>query len=171
MIIICDKCSKKFNVKDSDIPPAGRMLQCGDCGNKWFFKAGENGDIGNFNLNDKITSEKEDFEIQKSINIKPKTTKEKIPPVTEQIIEEAEKTIEKKEKNKKIGINENQKIKKKPNLASNFIVIIITFISIIIIFDTFKNELSEFIPGIIPLLDNLYQSFYDIYLFFKDLIK
>ena len=171
MIINCECGKKKFQVKDGSIPDAGRMLQCGECGNKWFFKPVENDNISSLTLNDKTSSELENFEIQKTLNIKPKTTNEKIPPVTEQIIEEAEKTIEKKEKNKKIAINENQKIKKKPNLASNFFVIIITFIAMIIIFDTFKNELSEFIPGIIPLLDNLYQSFYDIYLFFKDLIK
>ena len=35
----------------------------------------------------------------------------------------------------------------------------------------FKNELSQILPGVIPLLDNLYQTLYDLYLFFKDLIN
>ena len=35
MIILCESCSKKFIVKDSDIPKAGRMVQCGYCSITW----------------------------------------------------------------------------------------------------------------------------------------
>jgi len=35
MILSCDSCSKKFVVPDSAITAAGRMVQCGSCGNKW----------------------------------------------------------------------------------------------------------------------------------------
>ena len=35
MIILCESCSKKFIVKDSDIPEAGRMVQCGSCSVTW----------------------------------------------------------------------------------------------------------------------------------------
>ena len=35
MIIDCNSCQKKFNVPDSAITEAGRLLQCGSCGNKW----------------------------------------------------------------------------------------------------------------------------------------
>ncbi len=35
MIIQCTSCDKKFNVPDSAITPAGRLVQCSSCGNKW----------------------------------------------------------------------------------------------------------------------------------------
>ena len=35
MIIQCESCSKKFIVKDSDIPEEGRMVQCGYCSVTW----------------------------------------------------------------------------------------------------------------------------------------
>ena len=36
MIIQCENCSKKFQVKDEDIPKEGRMVQCSNCSQKWF---------------------------------------------------------------------------------------------------------------------------------------
>ena len=38
MIISCDKCKKKFNVDASLITGTGRMLECGTCKHRWFFK-------------------------------------------------------------------------------------------------------------------------------------
>tara|TARA_B100000029_G_C17520812_1_gene939789 strand:- start:241 stop:891 length:651 start_codon:yes stop_codon:yes gene_type:complete len=38
MIIQCEGCSKKFIVKDSDIPSKGRDVQCGYCSSTWFQK-------------------------------------------------------------------------------------------------------------------------------------
>ena len=35
MIIQCESCSKKFIVKDGDIPEEGRMVQCGFCSVTW----------------------------------------------------------------------------------------------------------------------------------------
>mgnify|MGYP001339754362 CR=1 FL=1 len=35
MIIQCESCSRKFVVKDSDIPTEGRMVQCGYCSVTW----------------------------------------------------------------------------------------------------------------------------------------
>jgi len=35
MIIQCQSCSKKFIVKDSDIPDKGRVVQCGYCSVTW----------------------------------------------------------------------------------------------------------------------------------------
>ena len=35
MIIQCESCSRKFVVKDSDIPNEGRMVQCGYCSVTW----------------------------------------------------------------------------------------------------------------------------------------
>ncbi|MDC0231844.1 zinc-ribbon domain-containing protein [Pelagibacteraceae bacterium] len=38
MIIQCESCSKKFIVKDSDIPKEGRNVQCGYCSFTWHQK-------------------------------------------------------------------------------------------------------------------------------------
>jgi len=35
MIIQCESCSRKFVVRDSDIPKEGRMVQCGYCSVSW----------------------------------------------------------------------------------------------------------------------------------------
>ena len=36
MIIQCEGCSRKFLVKDTDIPKEGRMVQCSNCSQQWF---------------------------------------------------------------------------------------------------------------------------------------
>ena len=36
MIIQCENCSRKFQVKDEDVPKEGRMVQCSYCSQKWF---------------------------------------------------------------------------------------------------------------------------------------
>ena len=38
MIIQCESCSRKFIVKDQDIPSEGRMVQCGYCSVTWHQK-------------------------------------------------------------------------------------------------------------------------------------
>ena len=35
MIIKCNTCGKSFSVPDNAISAAGRLVQCGSCGNKW----------------------------------------------------------------------------------------------------------------------------------------
>ena len=35
MILSCSSCEKKFVVPDQAIGAAGRVVQCGSCGNKW----------------------------------------------------------------------------------------------------------------------------------------
>jgi len=35
MLVNCNSCQKKFTVPNSAITNAGRLLQCGSCGNKW----------------------------------------------------------------------------------------------------------------------------------------
>jgi len=38
MIIKCYNCNKSFSVKDVLIPITGRLLECGKCKNRWFYK-------------------------------------------------------------------------------------------------------------------------------------
>ena len=54
---------------------------------------------------------------------------------------------------------------------TSLLVIIISFIALIIISDTFKSFLGSFVPNVDFYLSSLYESLKDIFLFFKDLIK
>ena len=143
MQIKCPNCNKSFNVNDSMIPSKGRLLQCGSCSNKWFFKKKE---IKAFSpekpintLSDKKLSENNNLE--KEINT---------------IIENRSTLIDKE---------------KKINYINLFFVIIISLISLVILLDTFKSQISNFFPGINMILDNLYETIKDITLFFKDLVR
>ena len=158
MIISCENCNKRFEVSDNLIPEQGRLLQCSSCDHKWFFKKTE-----------KLIEKKEPKKIIKEDDNK--------------ILSETfvEKTIEKEEITSttlneetlsEIDDEEPQiKKDKKTNYLKIFIVIIITFVAIIIIIDTFKHQISFIYPDIETLLNNLYESFRDINLFLRDLIK
>jgi len=141
MIISCEACNKKFEIDSNLIPSEGRTLQCGSCNHKWFFKKKK-----------KIILEKSEEYIEK-----------KLPEDTEELINEAEKTISKK--------NNIQTKKKTIGILSFLIVFVITLAAIIILADTFKNPIKIFIPGFDIILDNLYETLKDIILFFKDLFK
>jgi len=158
MIISCENCNKRFEVSDNLIPEQGRLLQCSSCDHKWFFKKTE-----------KLIEKKEPKKIIKKDDNK--------------ILSETfvEKTIEKKEI-KSTTLNEETlseiddeqpqvKKDKKTNYLKIFIVIIITFVAIIIIIETFKHQISFIYPDIETLLSNLYESLRDINLFLRDLIK
>jgi len=158
MIISCENCNKRFEVSDNLIPDQGRLLQCSSCDHKWFFKKTE-----------KLIKKKEPKKIIKEDDNK--------------ILSETfvEKTIEKEEITSttlneetlsKIDDEEPQiKKDKKKNYLKIFIVIIITFVAIIIIIETFKHQISFIYPDIETLLNNLYESLRDINLFLRDLIK
>ena len=143
MIINCQKCNKKFKVDDDLIPAQGRLLKCGNCGNSWFYENNKKKtkDINIFNKTDIYNVEKE---------ITPKAN-----------LSKKNKTISKK----------NKKGNFLKHFFNYFIVILILFISILLIVDTFKMEISFVLPGIIPLLDNLYATIYDLKLFITDLIN
>ena len=143
MEIKCPNCNKSFNVNDKMIPSKGRLLQCGSCSNKWFFKK----------------KEIKTFSPEKSIDIVPNKKISK-----NQNLENEENTIIKK---KKIQIDKNNKI----NYLNLFLVIIISLVALVILLDTFKLQISNFFPSINIILDNLYQTIKDITLFFKDLIR
>ena len=38
MIFSCDQCHKKFEIDSNLIPKEGRLLECGSCNHKWFYK-------------------------------------------------------------------------------------------------------------------------------------
>ena len=144
MIITCENCNKKFNLNNNLISKNGRFLQCGNCKNKWFFKPSSQ---------NKMNDKKLNLEFLKSPN---------------------EKTITRMKINDNDENNSeiiNKKIKKNTNFISYFLVILISLISLIIIADTFKEDLKIILPYIMPFLDSLYESLYDLQLFIKDLLN
>ena len=164
MIVSCPNCNKKFNIDEKLIPEKGRLLQCSSCNHKWHYTIQKKGDeiVENIEL-PKITINKSDDK-DKKIFISPSS-------------------IEKKNNTQKIdkNINKNKRIltrnKSKTqnislaNIFNNLIIIIISFIALIIILDTFKNNISSYLPILIPLLDNLYLSIFDLISFVKDLFN
>ncbi|PHQ85059.1 MAG: hypothetical protein COB63_03500 [Candidatus Pelagibacter sp.] len=158
MIISCENCNKRFEVSDNLIPEEGRLLQCSSCDHKWFFKKTE-----------KLIEKKEPKKI-----IKEDDNKILNETFVEKTIEEEEITsITVNEENLSEIDDEEPQIKKdkKTNYLKIFIVIIITFVAIIIIIDTFKHQIIFIYPDIEILLSNLYESLRDINLFLRDLIK
>jgi predicted Zn finger-like uncharacterized protein len=158
MIISCENCNKRFEVSDNLIPEEGRLLQCSSCDHKWFFKKTE-----------KLIEKKEPKKI-----IKEDDNKILNETFVKKTIEEEEITsITVNEENLSEIDDEEPQIKKdkKTNYLKIFIVIIITFVAIIIIIDTFKHQIIFIYPDIEILLSNLYESLRDINLFLRDLIK
>ena len=149
MLIECENCNKKFEIEENLIPEEGRLLQCGSCNHKWFFSIDK--------IKEKVNEDKVTIENKSNLDIKTKGT-DKI--IKDNIDIEAEDIYKSKKKEKK-----------NINYLNILLVIIISFIAIILVLDTFKNQLVSVIPNINFLLDNLYQSIEDIKLFIKDLIK
>ena len=161
MIIECTNCNKKFEVDPELIPKKGRYIQCGSCNHKWFFKKDIQETILEINDEIPINEIKEEIKITKDFNIEKADEKK----ITEEILEE------------KIEIKQNnhEKTLKKSNILnkiiSYLIVAIISFVALIIVLDTFKTQLNNIFPNLELILFNLYETFEDIGLFLKDLIK
>ena len=158
MIISCENCNKRFEVSNNLIPEQGRLLQCSSCDHKWFFKKTEK--LIEKKEPKKIIKE-DDNKILSETFVKKTIEKEEITSTT--LNEETLSEID----------DEKPQIKKdkKTNYLKIFIVIIITFVAIIIIIETFKHQISFIYPDIETLLSNLYESLRDINLFLIDLIR
>ena len=159
MIISCDQCHKKFEIDSDMIGENGRLLQCGSCDHKWFFKKDED---RKSNISSNIIIEKKEIKNTDNNQIDKTVFNENFE------INSNEEEIDKPIKNNTI---EEKKIKKNNfNFFKILLVIIISIISFIILIDTFKEPISLFIPNINLIMLNLYETIHDIFLFFKDLM-
>ena len=161
MHIKCTNCKKSFEIDEKLIPDNGRLLQCGKCDHQWFYnkeKFKKSIDKQEVSLKQ---SDGEDNNLEKQINIK------KSDQIESNILikPDYEKNIENN------GTVISNKKKQKNNFLKTFLVLIISFVALIIIVDTFKIQIKTFYPEIDDLLNSLYQTLTDINLFFKDLIK
>jgi predicted Zn finger-like uncharacterized protein len=160
MIIECIKCNKKFEVNSDLIPEEGRTIQCGSCDHIWFYNK-----INQHNTNtdkDIIKDNTSDKIIEKSY----KSTQDND---EVDILLDHEKQTKDKQKN-----TQKQSLKTKRNFSfskflSYIIVLIISFVGLIIILDTFKSPLYKIFPNLEFLLFSFFETLLDIRLFIKDL--
>ena len=178
MIISCENCNKKFDIKSELIPNEGRLLQCSSCNHKWFFQEVTIQTPTNEFKNDEVKSSKNTPVIKKILSSVQETV---IPSDTKVIIDQAEKSLS--DEKLSIPINSeniidqaersfpNNKINnRKIGILTKIIIFIISFVALVILIDTFKYPISEIFPNIEFILYNLYESIKDIKLFFNDLI-
>ena len=157
MIIICPCGEKNFNVDASLIPNEGRLLQCGFCNREWFYQI-EKKNIESPTLEDNIVIERDEPNIINDSNdISIKENQKKIDQQDRKITNRSKTKIKKTEKN--IG----------SKFFSYLIVLIISFIALIILLDTFKTPLYSVFPYLETILFSLFETLQDIKLFIIDL--
>ena len=125
MIISCPSCNKKFEVDVSLIPKEGRLLQCGSCSHQWFYKP-----QSKINIPEEVVELKNEVIQEKEIVSSIKEEKIEIP------------------KKEKIKESENKESPNKINFLNIIIVAIISFAALILIIETFKFQISNYIPNI-----------------------
>ena len=169
MIITCTNCNKKFEVDSDLIPNEGRQLQCSSCNYEWFFKKKiltdtvkkDNSNVS-ISLEDTSTKKEDELNIKNNLDNRDFLFEEDIKK------ENPENNINKPKNFRKKDIKKNNG--KKINIFNLIIVFIISFIALIILIDTFKKPISLVIPNVEFILYNLYETFKDVILFFKDLL-
>ena len=169
MIIICEKCNKKFEIDSSLIPKNGKLLKCGSCDHEWFFT----GEIIENNTESKVISK---FIETEKLEIIPNTIEKEKLEITPNAIEKEKLEITPNILGKNLDLDQSEKIKtfKKEKNISFFnilLVFIISIVSLILIADTFKKPISIIIPNIDYILYSLNETLKDIKLFFYDLYK
>ena len=162
MIISCPNCNKKFKIDKNIIPIGGRLLQCSNCKHKWYFKIEKKEEIDNGSLDQEkviLENKSEDIRINSTEN--------------DSLIEKnSKKQPKKKEKVVKKTKKINQNTNDRPiGLLNMIIVLIISFVAIVIVLDTFRIELSKYIPFLNLMLNSIYAVIADINLFIKDLLR
>ena len=159
MIINCINCKKKFDVNSSLIPENGRTIQCGVCNHVWIYKPKIN-----------VSEDGTNSEI-----INPSSIKEKAQ-IENEISQDQDKSPTKDTDNNEIT-SKKTKAKRKKNsfniikFFSYILVLIISFIAIIVILDTFKSSLINIFPDLEIFLYNLFETVKDVYLFSKNLVS
>src|SRR6056300_1561778 len=165
MIIDCINCSKKFVVNASLIPDNGRTIQCGSCNHVWFYKPEI--EQSKNEIKAEITSPKfnnNDLENKKDDHTNEKLLKTDEKNNLENVANTETTSNGLTNKNKKTTFSVSK-------FLSYFLVLLITFIALIIVLDTFKTPLSSIIPGLEIFLYNFFETLKDLYLFLKNLLN
>ena len=167
MIITCPNCKKQFKIDDSKIPQKGRNLQCGSCEHVWFYKI-KHESLTPLTLKENFSDNEAETRIVED-NIADEVKIEQL--ITANKFEKKEKIPKKSlEKQKSVTI-QKKKINKNSYFFSNLIVIIISFLALIILFDTFQKPLINIFPELEFILLSLHETLQDIKLFIIDLFQ
>ena len=167
MIITCPNCKKQFKIDDSKIPQKGRNLQCGSCEHVWFYKIKDES-LTPLTLNENFSSNEAETRIVED-KIPDEVKVEQL--ITANKFEKKEKKLKKSlEKQKSVTI-QKKNVNKNSYFFSNLIVIIISFLALIILFDTFQKPLINIFPELEFILLSLYETLQDIKLFIIDLFQ
>ena len=154
MIIQCENCNKKFEIQDSLIPDEGRLLECGSCAHQWHYTP--------------ITK----LELTDEVQIKDEPTEQLIVKKTKKKSKIIKKIYESDADDKIDQTNESVTTKQKNISFINFLLVgIISFVAIVILVDTFKNQIAYVIPNINLYINELHEILRDIFLFIADLSK
>ena len=158
MIITCPNDNKQFELDANLIPVEGRLLQCGFCGHKWHYSLPKDTAFLKNNISD-IEENIETIKISEDINNDKEKTRNKV-----------EKKYQREIFDDTVNNKENSTKLKRINYFNLLLVLIISFIAIILIMDTFKVYFSRIFPDLNMILNNLYETLKDIKLFFNDLL-
>jgi len=154
MIIQCENCNKKFEIQDSLIPDEGRLLECGSCAHQWHYTP--------------ITK----LELTDEVQIKDEPTEQLIVKKTKKKSKIIKKIYESDADDEIDQTNESITTKQKNISFINFLLVgIISFVAIVVLVDTFKNQIAYVIPNINLYINELHEILRDIFLFIVDLSK
>ena len=174
MIIQCENCNKKFEIQDNLIPDDGRLLECGSCAHQWHYTP-----ITKLELTDEVPIKDEPTdkvpikdEPADQVPIKDEPAEELIVKKVKKKSKIIKKIYENDSDNEIDQTNENIKTKEKNISFINFLLVgIISFVAIVILFDTFKNQIAYVIPNVGLYINELHEILRDIFLFIADLSK
>ena len=162
MIINCECGKKKFNIDSSLIPEEGRLLKCGSCSKIWHYTPvleSKNDEDLDVKINENIN--KNEIPSNEAIN------HENFTDTNREVLSEGNTEGEKIDiKNEKENEEKDRKIK---IVLIYFIILLISLLGFIFLFDTFKSYLLSVFPGMAPFFDSFYQTILDVKLFIKDL--
>ena len=179
MIIQCTSCDKKFNVPDSAITPAGRLVQCSSCGNKWTQYPEKVKPLIPKNI--PIPSKK--------VSVKKKITKKKSGPIpySKEYMQQKwgsslksyaiEKGLTKKTnkiiKPKKIQKEKPVKVIEKPGFGFfNYIIVIsILIVAIVGTLDLTKTMIISNFPFLDPYIEHFFETINNLKIFILDFYR
>jgi len=157
MIIECINCNKVFEVNSELIPENGRTIQCGSCNHVWFF-------------NPRITDTKKEIKQDVEIDIKEKPTINQTKKNEVKQYNEKSYSKLKDKKNYEITQYKPRKSLSFTKLLSYLIVLMISFVALLVIIDTFSTYLYQLFPSLELVIFSLFEILKDIKLFIKDLV-
>ena len=168
MIIQCENCNKKFEIQDKLIPDDGRLLECGSCAHQWHYTP-----ITKLELTDEVQTKVDEVQVKTDeVQIKDEPAEQLIVKKTKKKSKIIEKIDESDTDNEIDQTNENITTKEKNISFINFLLVgIISFVAIVILVDTFKNQITYVIPNINLYINELHEILRDIFLFIADLSK